>query len=161
MVEISPDSTKKQGRIILCPNRSADWRTVKLFLWVVSVFALSIGLFFASFGLWMVLPFAGLEVVALVGLMYWAALQCRRQQVIRFGDHQIIVEKGYETPRETWASDLFLTRLVIDRPPGFGRPQRLYLRGKQQQLEIGEFLNDEDKKRLVAELRGVVNIVNW
>jgi len=161
MVEISPESTKKHGQIVLCPNRSADWRTVKLFLWVVSVFALSIGLFFACFGLWMVLPFAGLEVLALVGLMYWVALQCRRQQVIRFGDHQIVVEKGYETPTQTWVSELFWTRLVIARPPGLGRPQRLFLRGKQQQLEIGEFLNEEDKKRLVAELRGVVNIVNW
>jgi len=161
IVEISLDSAKKQGQIVLCPNRSADWRTVKLFLWVVSVFALSIGLFFACFGLWMVLPFAGLEVLVLVAMMYWVALQCRRQQVIRYGDHQIVVEKGYESPEQTWASELFLTRLVIDRSPGFGRPQRLFLRGKQQQLEIGEFLNDEDKKKLVSELRGVVNIVNW
>jgi len=93
--------------------------------------------------------------------MYWVALQCRRQQVIRFGDHQIVVEKGYETPTQTWASELFLTRLIVARAPGPGRPQRLYLRGKQQQLEIGEFLNEEDKIRLVAELRGVVHIVNW
>ena len=161
MVEISLDSTKQHGQIIMYPNRSASWQSVKRFLWVISIFAFTIAFTFAFYGLWMVLPFAGLEILALVLLMYWVALQCRRQQVIRFGDHQIIVEKGYETPNQTWTSELFWTRLVIDRPPGYGRPQRLYLRSKQQQLEIGEFLNEEDKKRLVAELRGVVNVVKW
>ena len=161
MVEISLDSTRTHGQIIMCPNRSASWASVKRFLWVISILAFTIAFSFAFFGLWMVLPFAGIEILVLVLLMYWVALQCRRQQVIRIGDHQIVVEKGYEQPVETWQSELFWTRLVIDRPPGRGRPRRLYLRGKQKQLEIGEFLNEEDKKRLVAELRGVVGIINW
>lgn len=161
MVEINLDCAKKHGQIILSPNRSADWRTVKLVLWGISSFMMLIGLSFAFLGLWMVLPFAGLEVLALVLLMYWVALQCRRQQVIRIGDHQIVVEKGYESPRQTWQSELFWARLVISPPAYRGHPRRLYLRSKQEQLEIGEFLNDEDKKRLVAELNGVVSIVNW
>jgi uncharacterized membrane protein len=161
MVESNLDSTKSNGRIVIYPNRSVSWRTVKLFLWFVSAFAMLIAGSFAVVGLWLVLPFAGLEILALVLLMYWVALQCRRQQVIRIGDHQIVVEKGYESPRQTWASELFLARLIIDQPPYRGHPQRLYLRGKRKQLEIGEFLNEEDKKKLVAELQGVVNIVKW
>jgi len=161
MVESSLDSAKTHGLIVLYPNRSASWRTIKLFLWFVSVFAMIIGLSFAFVGLWVVLPFAGLEVLALALFMYWVALQTRRQQVIRIGDHQIIVEQGYRSPTKVWESDLFLTRLVINAPPYRGHPQRLYLRGREQQLEIGEFLNEEDKEKLVAELRGAVNIVNW
>ena len=161
MVETSLDCAKKQGQIILYPNRSADWRTVKIFLWSISCFMMTIAFAFAYSGLWMVLPFAGLEILALVLLMYWVALQCRRQQVIRIADHRIVVEKGYESPRQTWQSELFWVRLVISPPPYRGHPRRLYLRNKQNQLEIGEFLNDEDKKRLVADLNGVVNIVHW
>jgi len=161
MVESRLDIAGRQGQIILYPNRSASWKSIKQFLWAISVFAFTIAFSFAFFGLWMVLPFAGLEIFALVGLMYWVALQCRRQEVIRIVDHRIVVEQGYETPKKTWQSDLFMTRLVIDRPTGYGRPRRLFLRGSQQQLEIGQFLNEEDKKLLVAELRGVVGIVNW
>ena len=159
MVESTLDSTTLQGQIVLCPNRSIRWSTVKLFLWAVSAFAMSIALAFASFGLWMVLPFAGLEVFALVGLMYWVALQTRRQQVIRIGDHRIVVEKGYESPRQTWQSELFWLRLVIDQPSRRNHPQRLILRGREQQLEIGEFLNDDDKKQLVSELRRCLNVI--
>jgi len=160
MVESNLDSTGTQGQIILCSNRSASWRTVKLVLWLVSTFAMIIALSFAFVGLWMVLPFAGLEVLALVGFMYWVALQCRRQQVIHIGRYQIVVEQGYQYPKKTWESELFFTRLVISTPPYRGHPRRLFLHSKQQQLEIGEFLNDEEKNRLIADLRGAIKMVN-
>ena len=66
MVEISLDSTKQHGQIIMYPNRSASWQSVKRFLWVISIFAFTIAFTFAFYGLWMVLPFAGLEILALV-----------------------------------------------------------------------------------------------
>ena len=161
MIESTLDSAKGQGKIVMCPNMSGQWQTTKLFLWLISGLALFIATAFALFGLWVILPFAGIEIIALVSLVYWVAHQCRRKQVITLEDNRILVETGYTLPKTSWESELFFTRLFIDKPPyRNGKPSKLFLRGKQHQLEIGEFLNEEDKQKLITELRGVVSVVN-
>lgn len=161
MIESNLDSSRGRGQIVVCPNSSGQWQTTKLFLWLVSILALLIATAFALLGLWLILPFAGLEILALVSLIYWVAHQCRRQQVIHVDDNRIRVETGHHSPSFTWESELFFTRLFIDKPPyRDGQPLKLFLRSQQQQLEIGEFLNEQDKKKLIAELRGVVAVVS-
>lgn len=159
MVEADIDLARTRGHIVVSPNQSAHWRTTKRFLWLVSGFALAIGLTFALSGAWLVLPFAGLEVTALVWVMYCVARQCHQQQVIYLDDKRIRVEKGYRTPKQAWDSELFWTRLIVSTPPHRGHPQKLILRGKQQQVEIGEFLNEQDKKKLIGELRCLMSVV--
>lgn len=159
MVESNLDVTNIQGQIIVSPNMSGDWRITKLCLWIISGLVLLIGATFSLLGLWLVFPFAGLEVIALVSLMVWVAHQCRRKQVITFEDNRIQVEKGYRTPGLSWDSELFFTRLLIYKPMYRGHLCRIFLRSKEQKLEIGEFLNEQDKKRLITELRSVISVV--
>lgn len=159
MIESNLDSTRGCGHIIVCPNLSSQWHVTKLLLWIIASLALLIAIGFAVAGLWLILPFTGLEIIALVVLMYWVAHQCHRRQVIHLDDSRIVVEMGHHFPKSAWESELFWTRLIIDKPPYRGHPNRLILRSKQQQLEIGEFLNEPDKEKLVAELRGVISVV--
>ena len=160
MIESNLDTTKDQGHIVLCPNTSTSWRTTKIILCCISCIALLIATGFAFAGLWMILPFAGLEVMALVLLTLWVAHQCQRQQVIYLDGERILVEQGHHVPKFTWEAELFWTRLIIDKSPYRGHANRLILRSKHEQLEIGEFLNEQDKKKLIAELRGVVKVVS-
>lgn len=159
MIKANIDMTLARGHIVVTPNLSTQWRTTKIFMWIVSVFALMIGFMFALTGLWMILPFAGIEVIVLVVLMYRVARKCHRQQVIYLDEDHIRVEKGYSSPKQSWDSELFWTRLIINRSPHAWHQDKLILRGRQQQIEIGEFLTDEDKKQLVARLRGLINVV--
>jgi len=159
MVESNIDIAQGRGHIVVSPNLSSQWHTTKILLWIISCIALLIAAIFASLGLWMILPFTGFEVLALVLLTYWVACRCRHKQVIHFDDNRIRVEKGYRTPRLAWDSELFWTRLIIGKSPYRGHPNKLILRSKQQQLEIGEFLNEHDKKKLIAELRHVISVV--
>jgi uncharacterized membrane protein len=160
MVESNLDITNGLGHIVVCPNMSADWQTTKRFLWGISVLSLCIAMVFTMAGFWVILPFAGLEILFLVSFMSWVSHQCHRKQVIHFHDNHICVEKGHHAPKDTWESELFWTRLVIQKPPYRGHPHTLLLRSKQQQVEIGEFLNEEDKKKLIKELRSVISVVN-
>ena len=159
MVESNVDRAQGHGHIVVSPNLSSQWHTTKILLWIVSGFSLLVGSVFAVLGLWMILPFTGLEVFALVMLTYWVACRCRHKQVIHFDANRIRVEKGYLTPRLAWDSELFWTRLIINKSPYRGHPNKLMLRSKNQQLEIGEFLNEQDKKKLIAELRNVIGVV--
>lgn len=161
MIDSKLDCVKGQGHIVVCPNMSGHWQVTRLFLWIVSILALSIATVFTLMGAWLILPFAGLEIIALISLMYWVAHQCRRKQVITFSDNRVVVEKGYYNPVTSWESEVFFTRLFIDKPPyRGGQPMKVFLRSKQQQLEIGEFLNEQDKQKLISELRNVVTVVN-
>jgi uncharacterized membrane protein len=161
MVESNLDISKGQGHIVVCPNMSGQWQTTKLFLWLISSLVLFIATIFALLGLWVILPFAGIEIIALVSLMYWVTHQCRRKQVITLSDNRIFVEAGYTSPGSSWESELFFTRLFVDKPPyRDGKPVKVFLRGRQQQLEIGEFLNEEDKQKLITELRSVIIVVS-
>jgi len=160
MIESNLDTAKRCGYIIACPNMSANWRTTKIILWFISFITLLIALTFSFFGLWLILPFAGLEVLALFAFSYWVAYQCCRKEVITIKDNQLTVEKGHHCPQFTWRTELFWTRLIIDRPAFRGHPFKLYLRSKEQRLEIGEFLNEDDKKQLISVLRDVVVVSN-
>jgi uncharacterized membrane protein len=160
MIETNIENTLARGHIVVSPNLSAQWRTTKLFIWIVSSFALTIGLVFALAGLWLILPFAGIEVLAIVILMYHVARKCHRQQVIYLDEGRIWVEAGYRSPQLAWDDEVFWTRLIVNKANHPWHPDTLILRGRQQQIEIGEFLNAEDKKQLVAQLRPLVSVVD-
>lgn len=159
MIESNIDMTLASGHIVVSPNLSAQWRTTKLFIWIVSSFALTIAVVFAMAGLWMILPFAGIEIFAIVVLMRHVARKCYRRQVIYLENGRIRVEKGHHSPQSVWDSELFWTRLIVKKATHPWHPDILILRGRQQQIEIGEFLNEQDKKQLVSALRGLVNVV--
>lgn len=161
MIESNLDRTKNEGHIVVCPNMSGEWGTTRLFLWIVSTMALLIAIVFTFMGAWLILPFAGFEVIALLSFMYWVAHQCRRKQVITIENNRVLVENGYHAPTSHWESELFFTRLIIDKPPyRGGQPLKIFLRSQQLQLEVGEFLNEDDKKKLISELRGVIQVLN-
>ena len=159
MIESNIDMTLASGHIVVSPNLSAQWRTTRLFIWVVSGFALTIAIVFALAGLWMILPFAGIEILAIVLLMRHVARKCHRLQVIYLDSGRIRVEKGYHSPQLAWDAELFWTRLIVNKAVHPWHPDTLILRGRHQQIEIGEFLNEQDKKQLVSVLRGLVNVV--
>lgn len=159
MVESNIDIQQACGHIVVSPNLSAQWRTTKFFVGAVCGFALIIALIFALAGLWLILPFAGIEVIVIIVLMRHVARKCHSQQVIYLDSERIRVEKGYDSPLWSWDSELFWTRLIINKAAHPWHPDTLILRGKQQQVEIGEFLNEQDKKQLVSVLRGLITVV--
>lgn len=158
MIETHLDTTKAQGHILMSPNVSLSWRGMKIYLWLISSLLFLIAMYFTYIGAWMVVPFAGLEILALNFLTVWVAYQCRRKQVIHVGDNWIRVEKGYQSPRYTWESELFWTRLVTHKSPYHGHLVKVFLHSKQRKLEIGEFLNEDDKKLLINTLRNVIRV---
>lgn len=149
----------EEGHIILSPNLSARWRTNVNFLYIATFFALVIGTGFASIGLWLILPFTGLEILALVTLIYYVAHKCHRIEVIHFDRERVCVERGYRSPKSSWSCETFWTRLVIGKQSYPQYPLRLFLRGRDEQIEIGAFLNNDDKQKLVNELRQFIHVL--
>ncbi|HXZ93462.1 MAG TPA: DUF2244 domain-containing protein [Burkholderiales bacterium] len=111
-----------------------------------------IGAGFAVAGAWLILPFAGLEVLAL-GLAF--LLNGRHA-----GDYERIeLERGRltvevaEGPRSArYAMDARAARVAVSREAeGYGAP-RVHLRGAHGSVELGRYLDAERRVELAAEL---------
>jgi uncharacterized membrane protein len=159
MVESQLNLHDNGGHIVLSPNLSVRWRNNVRFLYIVCSIALIIGISFAVLGMWLVLPFTGLEVIALITIVYYVARKCHRIEVIHVDDVSVRVEQGYTRPQTSWSSDLFWTRLIVAPQERPWHPLRIFLRGRDTQIEIGTFLNDDDKRLLIKQLRQFIGLV--
>ena len=158
MINTELDKETAAGHIILSPNMSARWKTTKYFLYIVSSFALIIAIGFAAIGAWMVLPFTGIEILALLIVMYRVSRKCYRKEVIHLNKEAITVEQGLDRPHASWNSELFWTRLIVQPSGHPWRSNKVYLRGRHDQIEIGSFLNDQEKVALVRQLSIYVSV---
>ena len=151
-----------QTRITLTPNRSASWAQTRLFLILlgIPVFAIAVG--WLAAGIWMVLPFSGLEY-GLVVLLAWRVSQRTYERQLLWIDRGTIrVEQGFRTltsrgslPRRTTCLRIMQSAQPLDLP-------RLSLVEQHDAISIGEFLNLEDRKQLRHALRelGVMELRN-
>ena len=140
------------GPITLLPNRSASWTQTKLFLLAAGGLTLIIAIGWAAMGLWVVLPFAGIEVALLTGLMYKVSRSTYQRQVIVLEAERVVLEFGINFPRQRWVfarPDAFMTFADADHPMGTSTVE---LRDSSTHVEIGGFLNQKDKKKLLRVL---------
>ncbi len=89
-------------QFIVRRNQSLSWRGNKLFIYFMAAISFGIAGMFALQGLWLILPFAGLEMLALTIGLYMCNLRGRDQEVVTIEDDLVKVEKGRQKPSEVW-----------------------------------------------------------
>ena len=106
-------------------------------------------------GFWPVLPFAGGEMVVLGIAFYVNALAGTSVQVVTVGADIVKVEKERPGPRCEWQFHRAWARVDIDGPAG-NRSSRLVVRSHGNEVVLGEFLTEAERKRLAATLVDVI-----
>lgn len=142
---------------VLTPNRSASWRANKyFFLGCLFVTAL-IAARFCVMGAYWVLPFAGLEMLALAAGLYACSRKTYRREVIVVGQRAVCVEAGWSHPvrREEFARPW--ARVVLEAPAAGRRHSRLRVGMHGSYVEVGAFLNEPERLRLAGQLRRAVD----
>ncbi|RBP53637.1 DUF2244 domain-containing protein [Arenicella xantha] len=143
MVEFSTYDGGHQ--LVLSPNRSMSWQTNKKILLALFVVNMSIAAAWAMMGAWMIMPFAGLEVL-LVGLgMYYASWKLSFKEIITVRADSIVLQKGVYFPKQEWQWQLSQTRLLKQPSSYRMSPPTLRLKHVNEQIEIGRFLNRDEK----------------
>ncbi len=141
-----------EKQFVLRPNQSADWR---LNLTVASLFALlsgAIAAFFFSQGLWLVLPFCGLEALIFCLFLFWVQRQGDRRQVISLQGSRVEVEEGAIRSRTRHRFDRAWVQLQWRLSDSY-KPPRLYLCQQGRVVEIGAFLTQQERSTLAISLR--------
>ena len=138
-------SSAAQSRVItLTPNRSASWSQTLLFLFIASFFLLVMGIVWAVVGAWMILPFAGLEIMLLAFFLHKVSYATYEKQVIRIESGHVVVENGHrqvdvrsELPRPEAHLSVKEGNHTLD-------PPILTLTDDEDRVSIGHFLNRDD-----------------
>ncbi|MDR0781031.1 MAG: DUF2244 domain-containing protein [Pseudomonadales bacterium] len=139
--------------VTLLPNRSATWVQTRLFVLVVCATTLVIGLFWTFMGAWMVLPFSGLEAALVAFFMYRVCQGTYQRQVITCAPEQIVVQFGTHFPKRSWTLARSSAHLSLTDAPHPLTPRTLRLVDAAHDIELGRFLNQEDKEDALRALK--------
>lgn len=143
-----------QGTVItLLPNQSADWAQTRLFVLLICGTTLAVGLFWAFVGAWAVLPFSGLEAGLVAWFLYRVCRDTYQRQVITLRDDALRVQFGTHFPQRSWDFERSAASLVISEPTHHLDGPHLQLYDSRHSIELGHFLNSEDRRAAVDALQ--------
>ena len=152
--EFNPDTGN--GYIVLKPNNSATWRFNMMVVVSLAVIGFLISTFFLLQGLWMIAPFSGLEVLLLLGCLYLCARSNIQTEVIKFSPDKVIIEQGRTFAEKSWEYHRSWAKIFVRKPAHWGHPEQIVIRSHGKELELGSFLNKDDKETLVKKLRNII-----
>ncbi|ABA59489.1 DUF2244 domain-containing protein [Nitrosococcus oceani] len=142
-------------RFILRPNSSLSWRGMKAVFFAMTLVLVIIAGGFSLLGLWLIFPFAGLELLILGIAFYLSARRAQHCEIITIGQEEIEIFRGRETTGETWKFHRYWARVRIELPPYAWHMSRLIIGSHGHEVEIGVFLSEEERLRLAKELQAV------
>ena len=152
--EFNPDTGN--GYIVLKPNNSATWRFNMAVVASLALIALLISTFFMLQGAWMIAPFSGLEILALLVCLYLCARSNIQTEVIKFSPDKVTIEQGRTFAEKSWEYHRSWAKIFVRKPRHRGHPDRVLIRSHGSELELGSFLNKADKEKLVNKLRKII-----
>lgn len=138
------------------PNRSLTVRQAVQIYAVITLCCLGIAVFYAMHGYWPILPFAGLEVLVLGVAFYLTLRRSGMREVVSVEGEVVKVEKGRETPQESWECPRAWAQVRLERPRIDWYPSRLAILFQGKQVEIGRFLNEMERQELAYELQQAI-----
>ena len=161
MVELICDPEGLDCHWVIRPNRSLSWRGALKVYAVIAICCLGIGIAFALHGFWPVLPFAGLEVVVLAVAFYLCQKHGQLREVVSINKDVVSVEKGRHQPEERWECPRAWAQVNLKRSPISWYPSQLSVAFQGKRVEIGKFLNEEERCSLASDLKDMIRKSDW
>ena len=140
------------------PNGSLNGIARIIFILSISFICIGIATIFFLLGATLILPFAGLEILILVTAFYMNFNWSKQRQKIFLSDELVLIQKGRKKIEYSWQEFRTFTSFQVNKSSD--EITKLSFRSKGQDIEIGEFLNQEDKKLLQKEMNILVDELN-
>ncbi|CAB1277548.1 DUF2244 domain-containing protein [Candidatus Nitrosacidococcus tergens] len=146
-----PDENKYQ--FTLRPNNSLSWRGMRNVILIVAATLSTISIGFSLLGLWLIFPFAGLEIIALGTGFYLCANRAQYREIITIDQDDIKILRGRKKLEEIWKFHRYWTKIRVNLPAHEWYMSRLMIGSHGNEVEIGSFLTEDERQRLAYELR--------
>ena len=143
--------------LILSPDRSLDWDGNKRVIWSLGGICIGIAMGFTIIaGAWVMLPFAGLEVLILSLALYYVSWKLSYRHILTLNNKQLIIEKGVYRPKGKWVWEKQNTRLVTTTAKHDWEAHGLTLINNNEKVNIGDFLSQSDSNELITFMKGEI-----
>lgn len=155
MIEIQDDKGVST-RLIVKANQSMSWRANLYLAASLGFICMGVAIAMATYGLWMVIPFAGAEVILIVLCLYLTLKRLSRKEVITVDNEAIKLEWGYNQPDVTVNLPRQWSRLRYFRADSPFEVGDLSVSAHGKRYALGRCLNREEKEALYTELKAVL-----
>lgn len=152
MIEVQ-ENAYRTTRLIVTANQSMSWKANLYLAASLGVICMGIAIAMATYGLWMVIPFAGLEIIFIIGCLYATLRRLSRQEVITIDSDAIVLEWGYRSPDVTVNLPRQWSRLHYHCKDSEFEVGELSLSAYGKSYSLGRCLNKHEKKKLHGELK--------
>jgi uncharacterized membrane protein len=107
---------------------------------------------FWAMGLWLVLPFSGLEWLMLASALRWSLRNSELKEVVTIDPTRVLVERGRRRPEQRFEFQRAWVQLNWRKPKFRSYSGSVELRSHGKQVVLGEFLPETERKKLMQEL---------
>ncbi|AWL12641.1 hypothetical protein HMF8227_02183 [Saliniradius amylolyticus] len=135
------------------PNRSASWRQTQYLLVAIAMVSLTIAIAWAALGFWIILPFAGLEILLLLYLGYRTCHFTYGRQQLTITNYSLDFTYRLGKRQRRYILSRPQTSVLIFKPRHSLSSDKLVLFQDGFSLPIGEWLNRDDIATLAATLK--------
>ena len=143
-----------QFYIELRPNKSSSLRQNLLFFGMLSLICITFGVGFFIVGAPLILPFAGLEILALITIIKLNRDWSNQLQILAIDKLHVKITNN----KRKKIYDRFLSKFLIQEKNG---AKVILLQSRKEQIEIGRFLTADEKDELIAILKRKVHELNF
>ena len=140
--------------IELRPNKSSSLRQNVLFFCMLSLICITFGVGFFIVGAPLILPFAGLEILALITIIKLNRDWSNQLQILAIDKLHVKITNN----KRKKIYDRFLSKFLIQEKNG---AKVILLQSHKEQIEIGRFLTADEKDELIAILKRKVHELNF
>lgn len=134
------------------PNRSMSSRQSAVCVICFAVLSLTIALSFFSLGMWLVLPFAGLEVLAVGIAIGYTMHRLQGYESIVVTDRDVSIVKNQFGKSRRYEFQRYWTQVRLESSSSRLRPGRLLVGSHGRFVEVGREFVDEDRENFAARL---------
>ena len=152
-MQASDPAAEGPHRIVVSPNRSLSPRGAVIFFLSVAAVVLTVAGTYAALGFWPILPFAGLELLALAVCLYIVQARGLYREVITIDKDCVTIERGRGRPSEEIVFNRHWARIELTSPEARNHAPMLRVREGDRQCEIGHCLNDSQRRTLYRRLQ--------
>jgi uncharacterized membrane protein len=145
--------------IIARPNSSLTAKGRVYAVMIIAAFSLAVAIAFSLIGAWFVLPFAGLELVAVGYAFYY--IHCHSQDyesIVIVGDQISVEKKSYKAVSKMVFNRYWAKVLLRITPSG---DQMLLLRSHGKEIDFGRcYMTNDQRLDLAKQLKELVGVVS-
>lgn len=148
-------SDSKNTTLTIAPNRSLSWKQSLQLLLFLSTCLISIAIFFALQGAWLVIPFTGIEIGLLSTALYLQSRWSYQKQIIQIDDQHIRI-KTYPSKLPATAFNKAWLQIKLIKDPSDWYPSHLTIGIHGRFQEIGKWLVESEHLCLAQQIRATI-----